>query len=60
MMRLVAHLDWTRFPTRTWIVSHGDMLSEHRALQLERTIASGQVRPPSPSLSRCSAPALKS
>ncbi|GAA5843928.1 hypothetical protein JCM9279_003677 [Rhodotorula babjevae] len=44
MMRLVAHLDWTRFPTRTWIISRGDTLSEHRALELERTIASGQFR----------------
>ncbi|KPV77577.1 glycosyltransferase family 1 protein, partial [Rhodotorula graminis WP1] len=44
MMRLVAHLDWRRFPTRTWIISSGDTLSERKALQLERTIASGQFR----------------
>ncbi|GAA5914003.1 hypothetical protein JCM8208_005917 [Rhodotorula glutinis] len=44
MMRLVAHLDWQRFPTRTWIISSGDTLSEHKALELERTIASGQFR----------------
>ncbi|GAA6058831.1 hypothetical protein JCM10212_002775 [Sporobolomyces blumeae] len=44
MMRLVAHLDWTRFSRRTWIISSGDQLSETKALELEREIGSGQFR----------------
>ncbi|TNY18058.1 oligosaccharide biosynthesis protein Alg14 like-domain-containing protein [Rhodotorula diobovata] len=45
MMRLVAHLDWTtRFTRRTWVISSGDSLSEAKALELERTISSGQFR----------------
>ncbi|GAA5821888.1 hypothetical protein JCM3770_002646 [Rhodotorula araucariae] len=44
MMRLVAHLDWRRFSRRVWIISSGDSLSEAKALQLERRIASGEFR----------------
>lgn len=50
MMRLVAHLDWTRYSRRRWIISSGDALSEAKALALEKQIGSGQVclrrRPP--------------
>ncbi|GAA5966868.1 hypothetical protein JCM3765_004582 [Sporobolomyces pararoseus] len=41
MMRLVAHLDWKRYCSRTWIISSGDTLSESKALEFEKTIASG-------------------
>lgn len=43
MMRLIAHLDWNRYCTRTWIISSGDTLSESKALQFENMIGSGQV-----------------
>ncbi|KAL8290127.1 hypothetical protein RQP46_003066 [Phenoliferia psychrophenolica] len=41
MMRLVAGVDWTRYSTRTYIISSGDSLSEEKALQLEKSIGSG-------------------
>lgn len=44
MMRLVAHLDWTRYSRRRWIISSGDALSQAKALALEKQIGSGQVR----------------
>ncbi|GAA5937212.1 N-acetylglucosaminyldiphosphodolichol N-acetylglucosaminyltransferase anchoring subunit ALG14 [Sporobolomyces koalae] len=44
MMRLVSHLDWSRYSTRTWIISSGDHLSERKALDFESTIDSGQFR----------------
>ncbi|BGP39218.1 UDP-N-acetylglucosamine transferase subunit [Rhodotorula kratochvilovae] len=44
MMRLVAHLDWSRFSRRVWIISSGDALSEAKALQLEQSIAAGEFR----------------
>lgn len=44
MMRLVAHLDWRRFSRRTWVISSGDLLSEAKALALEKKIGTGEVR----------------
>ncbi|BGO90801.1 hypothetical protein NBRC10512_000136 [Rhodotorula toruloides] len=44
MMRLVAHLDWRRFSGRTWIISSEDLLSEAKALALEKQIGSGEFR----------------
>ncbi|BGP54965.1 UDP-N-acetylglucosamine transferase subunit [Rhodotorula sphaerocarpa] len=44
MMRLVAHLDWTRYSRRRWIISSGDALSEAKALALEKQIGSGQFQ----------------
>ncbi|BGP07237.1 UDP-N-acetylglucosamine transferase subunit [Rhodotorula toruloides] len=44
MMRLVAHLDWRRFSRRTWVISSGDLLSEAKALALEKKIGTGEFR----------------
>lgn len=44
MMRLLAGVNWTRYSTRTYIISSGDSLSEAKALELEKCIGSGSVR----------------
>ncbi|GAA5884395.1 hypothetical protein JCM16303_003668 [Sporobolomyces ruberrimus] len=45
MMRLIAHLDWERYSTRTWIISSGDTLSESKVLSFEKdTIGNGSFR----------------
>ncbi|ORY53389.1 oligosaccharide biosynthesis protein Alg14 like-domain-containing protein [Leucosporidium creatinivorum] len=41
MMRLVSGLDWQRYSTRVWIISSGDLLSESKALALEKQIGTG-------------------
>lgn len=43
-MRLLAGVNWTRYSTRTYIISSGDSLSEAKALELEKCIGSGSVR----------------
>ena len=45
MMRLLAGVNWSRYSTRTYIISSGDSLSEAKALELERSIGSGSVWP---------------
>ncbi|KAM0745645.1 oligosaccharide biosynthesis protein Alg14 like protein [Meredithblackwellia eburnea MCA 4105] len=41
MIRILAGVDWQRYSVRTYLISSGDSLSEHKALELEKSIQSG-------------------
>lgn len=57
MMRILDGVDFERYSTRIYLISSGDLLSETKALSLEKKIDSGSVCPFCPFVACSQAPA---